>query len=175
MRALAYALAVVLVLLVGLAVYVQVVVGDKAGPGSKTITPEQLRQAAEAGGRMAHVAPSPSLALPATPAVSPMPREVFRVGGDVTAPIELPREPFQVPERLRVANADGLVILELLVEADGSVSSVSLLRSVDRRSQGCVAFLTERLSHWRYEPATHQGRPVAAYITITLLHCPCCK
>ncbi len=89
-RTIVYVLAAVLFLVLAFAVYVQVVVGDKAGSNSRMVTEDELRRAAEPGHPAAPesafspaasppltpsaTAPLPSSLPPATPTPSPVPR-----------------------------------------------------------------------------------------------------
>lgn len=88
---------------------------------------------------------------------------------DVTEPVIdqssriLPR----YPEAARRAGVEGQVILQALINADGSVGSVQVLREVPPRI-GFGPAAMEAVSKWRYRPGTLHGRAVVVQVTITV-------
>jgi protein TonB len=89
------------------------------------------------------------------------------VGTDVSEPIEIERVKPIYPETARLARIQGTVILEAVVEKDGTVSSVCVRRGVDPRLDDAAS---RAVLQWRYRPATWRqgGAPVAAYLTVTV-------
>jgi periplasmic protein TonB len=85
-------------------------------------------------------------------------------GQPVRSPDAPPRliesvEPEYTPEAKR-ARITGYVLLELVVEADGRVSGGKVLKPLPfDLTQKAI----EAVEHWRFEPATLRGRPVASY------------
>jgi len=71
----------------------------------------------------------------------------------------------QYPPAARRAGLLGTVILMVVVEADGSVGQIEVLRSPDQR-WGFDLSAIDAVKQWRYEPALMNGRAVAAYITV---------
>ena len=57
------------------------------------------------------------------------------------------------------------MILLIVVEKDGTVGSIEVVRSPDQRWGFDLAAI-DAVKQWRYQPALLQGRPVAAYITV---------
>jgi periplasmic protein TonB len=85
----------------------------------------------------------------------------------VTNPVLIPEskvEP-QFPEMARTARTPGRVILQAVVEPDGTVGEVRVLRCT-RPYVGFEESAIQAVKQWRYEPATQNGRPVAVYFTV---------
>jgi outer membrane biosynthesis protein TonB len=98
----------------------------------------------------------------------------MRVGGDVSAPVEISREPIHLTD-LPKQYTLGLCILEAVVTEKGTVTRVRVLRPnpVPQRCQTWVAEAVRAVTLNRYKPATYKGRPVAVYIVFTVHHFPC--
>lgn len=71
----------------------------------------------------------------------------------------------QYPDLSRRAGLQGTVILLVVVEADGSVGEIEVIRSPDQRWGFDLAAIGA-VKEWRYEPALMNGKPVAAYIQV---------
>jgi periplasmic protein TonB len=100
---------------------------------------------------------------PPPPVLEPPPP--IRVGGKIHAPALLHRvEPFYPPAAVR-ARLEGLAILEALVDRDGSVAEVTVLRSagsvLDREALIAVR-------QWRYSPLVQNGQPRRFVVTVIL-------
>jgi protein TonB len=89
----------------------------------------------------------------------------LRVGGDVKAPILKERVEPVYPEPARKARMQGVVILEAIITADGTVSDVKVLKSVNPLLDAAAE---RAVSHWTYRPATLSGRAVSVYLTVTV-------
>jgi protein TonB len=89
----------------------------------------------------------------------------LRVGGDVKAPILKERVEPVYPEPARKARMQGVVILEAIITADGTVSDVKVLKSVNPLLDAAAE---RAVSHWTYRPATLGGRAVSVYLTVTV-------
>jgi periplasmic protein TonB len=105
--------------------------------------------------------------LPDVPAPPPPPpqRGPIRTGGQIETPARLYRvEPYYPPVAVS-ARLEGIVILEAIVDRDGSVAEVKLLRSagvlLDRE-----ALLAVR--QWRYKPLLLNGQRERFILTVTL-------
>jgi protein TonB len=61
------------------------------------------------------------------------------------------------PIDLMQHNVQGTVALYAVIHADGSVSDVRVLRSVDERLD---AYASAALGRWHFQPATKNGAPV---------------
>lgn len=91
--------------------------------------------------------------------------EPLRVGGDVKAPVLLQKIEPSYPEAARKARMEGVVILEAIITAEGSVQDVKVLKSVNPLLD---ASAVRAVQQWRYKPATLNGRAVRVYLTVTV-------
>lgn len=87
----------------------------------------------------------------------------------VTEPviIESSRTLPRYPELARRSGVAGSVILQAVIQTDGTVGSVVVLREMPGRV-GFKEAAVEAISRWRYRPGLLNGRPVAVYLTITV-------
>ena len=69
------------------------------------------------------------------------------------------------PDEAREAKIDGNVILGAVIDTDGSVCGIEVLRT-NQPGWGLEAAATEAVGQWRYEPALKDGEPVAICFTI---------
>ena len=91
--------------------------------------------------------------------------EPLRVGGEVKAPVLVNRVEPNYPEAARKARMEGVVILEAIITASGSVEEVKVLKSVNPLLD---ASGVRAVQQWRYKPATLNGRAVRVYLTVTV-------
>jgi protein TonB len=105
--------------------------------------------------------PQPRFDPPAAPPVEKA--EPVRTGPEMRPGVE--RQP-PYPAAEQRAGIEGSVTVRLVIGADGRVKSVSKVRGANE------AFFraTERqaLRHWRFKPATVDGRPVESVQTVTV-------
>ena len=101
---------------------------------------------------------------PPPPPPAPTVRAPVRIGGQITAPALIHRVEPTYPDLAAFAQLSGIVILEALVNTDGCVESVKILRSrhplLDKASQ-------EALRQWRYSPLVLNGTPASFVLTVT--------
>lgn len=85
----------------------------------------------------------------------------------ITSPKLIRSLPPSYPEQARKAGVMGVVVLQALVDEQGVVQDVEVLRSLEK---GCTDAAVHSLRQWRYEPArfTNSGKPVAVYFTVTV-------
>jgi TonB family protein len=88
---------------------------------------------------------------------------IFRVGNDVTAPRPLYTPDPQYSELARKLKYSGASLLGTIVGADGSTRSTWVVRPL---GGGLDEEALEILKQWRFQPATHDSRPVAVLINI---------
>jgi TonB family protein len=91
--------------------------------------------------------------------------EVYRVGGDVTAPKLLTRVEPRYPQGAREERIEGVVILEAVITASGNVADVKVLKFVHPLVDAAAAHAVRQ---WIYRPATLNGEAVAVYLTVTV-------
>src|SRR5262245_26594955 len=106
--------------------------------------------------------PPPPPPPPAPPA--PAPTAPVRIGGNVSAPALVKRVEPTYPDVALMAKVGGLVILEAIVDADGTVESVKVLRSVKFLDNAAI----EAVRQWRYSPLILNGIPTRFVLTVTL-------
>ena len=147
---------------------VRIVVGVAMGIGA-------LASHQRVAGRQAKLSPrrspgSTRSAVP-TPEASAAP---MHVGGDVTEPVPIYRPQPASAGRVRTVNASTL-IFEAVIQADGSVTSVRVLRPnpVPAESLPCVQAYIRTIETWRYKPAGYRGKPVPVFLTMSVHHSGC--
>ena len=106
---------------------------------------------------------TPSKVEPAPAAAADGPP--YRVGGDVTPPRKLHGVPPVYTREARAARVQGIAILEAIIDEEGTVTSVRVLKGLpmglDRAAQ-------EAVEQWRFAPATRYGQPVSVYFVVTV-------
>jgi protein TonB len=107
----------------------------------------------------------PDAPLPPPPPPAPAPRAPVRIGGQIQAPALLHRvEPIYPPFAVN-AHLQGVVILEALVDEDGTVAEVKVLRSPNALLDN--AALTA-VRQWRYSPLLLNGIRTRFVLTVVL-------
>ena len=88
------------------------------------------------------------------------------VGGDVARPRGIYTPKPEYTEIARKTRTQGPVILQAILDEEGRVSELKVLRGLP---MGLTERAVEAVRTWRYEPATLDGRPVEVYMTITVI------
>jgi len=90
---------------------------------------------------------------------------VYHVGGGVSAPklIDYPQPEF--PEEERKTKHEGVVVLEVIVGADGRVKDLQVTRSL---SASFDEKAMEAVKTWRFEPSMKDGRPVPVVVNVNV-------
>ncbi len=135
-----------------------------------TVSLPALGPAVEMGPPIASTVPDigPALETPLRSSipdpVPPPPAEPVRVAARALTPPDLLRPPY--PDSKRRGEEEAVLRLRLSIDERGRVSSVEPIGAAD------PAFLASARSHlqrhWRYRPATEDGRPVTSTLIITL-------
>jgi TonB family protein len=89
----------------------------------------------------------------------------FRVGGDVLPPKKIFAPQPRYTEDARQGRIQGVVLLEAVIDVDGSVVNVRVLKGLP---QGLTESAAETAKSWKFEPATRNGQPVAVYLNLTV-------
>jgi periplasmic protein TonB len=105
-----------------------------------------------------------ALTPPPTPAPLPL-RSPVRIGGLISAPRVLTRVHPVYPKVVARAHIQGVVILEAIVDEDGIVQEIRVLRSVNYLDEPAI----EALKQWRYEPLTLNGRRMPFLLTVSMM------
>jgi len=83
----------------------------------------------------------------------------------VTPPVALESAVLAYPELARRARVEGVVVLEAIIGADGSVRDVRVLRGAHSLLDPAAL---EAVRRWRYRPARIGERPVAVYLKVVM-------
>jgi protein TonB len=110
---------------------------------------------------------APMTAAPPPPP-PPLPQVVSRKPVRLHAGIEAPRKVKDsvpaYPALARSTGAQGVVIIEAIVDINGDVVSAKILRSVPLLDQVAI----DAVRQWKYTPARLNGEPVPVVITVTV-------
>jgi TonB family protein len=87
-----------------------------------------------------------------------------RVGGTIRQPVKTVDVAAISPERALRAGIQGMVILEITVDAEGGVKNPRILRSIPLLDEAAL----DAVRQWRYEPTLLNGQPVAVIMTVTV-------
>ena len=88
----------------------------------------------------------------------------IRVGGDIRPPVKTKDARPVYPVEAQSARVQGVVILEAIIDTDGTVANARVLRSIpllDAAALGAV-------SHWQFTPTLLNGQPAAVIMTVTV-------
>jgi protein TonB len=99
------------------------------------------------------------------PELEPRPREAqLRVGGDVREPRKVTHVAPVYPALAVAAHVQGTVVLDCVIDADGRVSSVTVLKSQPLLEAAAV----DAVRSWRYQPTLLNGTRVSVLLTVTV-------
>ena len=90
--------------------------------------------------------------------------EPIRVGGDIKTPRKVKQVPAVYPPVASLLWVQGMVLLEVVVDTQGRVSTVRVLRSIALLDQAAM----ESVRQWKYEPTLLDGRPVPVAMTVSM-------
>jgi len=82
--------------------------------------------------------------------------------GELSSPVATRKVDPAYPLELMRQNVGGTVILYGVIHADGTVSNVRVLRSVDERLD---RFASDAIAKWQFQPASKNGTPVEVEAT----------
>ena len=97
--------------------------------------------------------------VPAAPPQTPV-----RVGGNIREPQKTKQVPPRYPAEARAARVQGVVILETLIDKQGRVGDIHVLRSVPGLDEAAM----EAVRQWEYTPTLLDGVPVEVIMTVTV-------
>lgn len=98
------------------------------------------------------------------PPPSPEPIAPVRLHPGMTAPVKVSDAAPVYPAIARLARVEGVVILEAVLDVEGRVDSVRVLRSIAQLDQSAV----DAVKRWRFTPALLNGQPVSVVMTVTV-------
>jgi periplasmic protein TonB len=102
----------------------------------------------------------------ATDAAVPIPEGVYRLNEPgVTTPILV--RPVHAPYTLEAfsAKVQGIVILRAIVDRNGTVTDVRILKSLEASLDVAAS---EALAQWQFTPGTRDGEPVAVALVVEM-------
>ena len=79
------------------------------------------------------------------------------------APMTTNQKP-EYPQEARAAGRESMVVLKIVVQADGTVGKVEVVRGEEPFLSAAIA----AVKAWTYEPAKYQGKPIAVYRIIQM-------
>jgi TonB family protein len=91
-----------------------------------------------------------------------LPKNLYRIGGFVTAPMLLHKVEPSYTEDARIARIQGTVVLDAEIQPDGASRNVRVTESLD---PGLDRKAIEAVSKWRFRPGERDGNPVAVRVT----------
>jgi periplasmic protein TonB len=91
--------------------------------------------------------------------------EILRVGGEITKPVRLGGAQPAYTELARKARIQGVVIVEAVIDKEGKVTNVRVLKGLP---MGLDQSAVDAVKSWRFRPATLNGRPVSVYYSLTV-------
>jgi len=94
-------------------------------------------------------------------------QEVSKPGQGVTLPKPIHEEKPQYTKAAMAAGIQGSVLLNVVVQKDGTVGQVDIAQSLDK-VYGLDESAIKAARGWRFEPGTKDGTPVAVLVTIEL-------
>lgn len=89
----------------------------------------------------------------------------YRVGGDVKAPILIHRVEPVYPASARHDGVSGIVILEVVIDKDGLVKDVVVLKGLP---EGLSQAAIDAVRQWVFKPGTLNGQPVDVIFNLTV-------
>jgi protein TonB len=102
-------------------------------------------------------APAPAPVAPSGP---------MRVGGDVKAPVVTNRVDPDYTEPARRARVQGVVIVEAIIDKNGNVDQVKVIRGLPMGLSESAATAVRR---WKFKPGTLGGQPVDVIFNLTVV------
>ena len=95
--------------------------------------------------------------------------EVYRPGNGISSPVPITQPKPKYPRAAMDAKIEGVVLLECVVRADGTVGDISVLRSLDKEF-GLDDAAVAAAKLWTFQPGIRQRdkKPVAVRVTIEM-------
>lgn len=93
------------------------------------------------------------------------PEGPIHVGGDVQAPVRKYSPQPSYTEIARKARVQGVVIVQAIIDKQGNVQNVKVLKGLP---MGLDKSAADTIKSWRFEPATLNGKPVDVYYNLTV-------
>jgi protein TonB len=88
----------------------------------------------------------------------------LRVGGNIAPPVKIHDVSAEYPPIARAAEVQGVVVLEVVIDAAGAVRDGRVLRSIPLLDKAAL----DAVRQWRFEPTLLNGQAVPVSMTITI-------
>jgi protein TonB len=98
------------------------------------------------------------------PPPPPPPQRPIHLHSGMQAPVKIVDVAPQYPPLAQAAHVEGVVILEAVIDADGAVTSVKVLRSIPLLDEAAA----KAVRGWRFTAARLNGQPVPVVMTVTV-------
>jgi protein TonB len=98
------------------------------------------------------------------PALAPQPQQPIRLHAGIVPPRKIVDVKLVYPALALASRQEGIVILETIIDARGSVETVHVLRGYPLLDQAAV----DAVKQWRFTPALLNGEPVPVVMTVTV-------
>jgi protein TonB len=95
----------------------------------------------------------------------PEPTGPIYVTGDVVKPEKIASPPPVYTEIARKARIQGVVIVQAIIDEQGNVTNVSVLKGLP---MGLSEAAEAAVKQWKFKPATLNNKPVAVYFNLTV-------
>jgi protein TonB len=103
--------------------------------------------------------------VPEPPPRIPAPPEVpVRIGGAIHPPQKTKDASPVYPPIAQLAHMEGIVIIEAVIGADGTVKDAKVLRSIPLLDQAAL----DAVRQWQFTPTLLNGQPVPVIMTVTV-------
>jgi protein TonB len=111
--------------------------------------------------------------VPAPPASGEFERptnalNAVRIGGEIKQPTKIRDVKPVYPPIARQAGVTGVVILEVVIDADGNVAEGRVLRSIPLLDQAAL----DAVKEWKYVPTQLNGTPTPVIMTVAVNFSP---
>jgi len=93
------------------------------------------------------------------------PQAPLRIGGSVAPPTKIKDVRPVYPESAKAAGIQGIVIVEALIDTDGTVASAKVIRAV---SDDIDLAAIDAVEQWAFTPTLLNGRPTQVIMTVTV-------
>ncbi len=105
-----------------------------------------------------------SVAASSTRATAAQSDEPLKVGGNIRPPRKIYNVSPIYPADAQAAGIQGVVIMEIIIDKEGNVRDVEVVRSIPELDQAAV----DAVWQWMYEPTLLNGAPVEVAMTVTV-------
>jgi periplasmic protein TonB len=93
-------------------------------------------------------------------------QQVYTVGHGVIAPVPTTKVRAEYTQEARDAGIEGRVVLEAVVQTDGTPTDIKVVRSLDS-VHGLDEQAVKALTQWRFKPGTKDGEAVPVRLQFT--------